>query len=362
MGSLLAAKFTWLGAVGVALIAWTYLVEALCAFQRGGMPAPVDMDRVSGEHLFGYVAMGASLLLMTSLGLWIGRAFVAGAYRGCMQMLLVLAALALQDPQAPAPLESPRNELPEYHPEEALVCLDRKVVGPKERGLYLRHKDGELERVWVGEPYDALWRLDRTVFVTERWTGKVIHLAADFSVLRTWEGFVNPVDVEVTKEGLIVVVENGANRVTAFDPETGDRRWSRTGFQDPFDAAVLADGGLLVADSGAGRVVRLDAAGKIVRVHSGLGFPNAVEALAEGGFLVANWSGGEVRSYGSDGELIWRARPGGTLFSIERRADGRTLVGDGGGRRVIVYDDHGRQERIEKLPKGCVDYETILRL
>ena len=78
-GSLLAAKFAWLGAVGVALLAWTYLVEALCAFQRGGMPAPVDFHWVSARHLSGYVAMGASLLLMTSLGLWIGRTFVAGA-------------------------------------------------------------------------------------------------------------------------------------------------------------------------------------------------------------------------------------------------------------------------------------------
>ena len=48
--------------------------------------------------------------------------------------------------------------------------------------------------------------------------------------------------------------------------------------------------------------------------------------------------------------------------SVERRLDGRTLVGDGGARRVIVYDDRGKLERIEQLPRGCVDYETILRI
>lgn len=271
-------------------------------------------------------------------------------------LLLVLAPL--QNPQA----QAERPELPEYRPEEALLCLDRKVVEPEERGLYLRHRDGELERVWVGEPYDSLWRLDRTVFVTERWAGKVHHLNADFTVRRTWSGFVNPVDVEVTSDGLVVVVENGAGRVTAIDPESGEKRWVRTGFTDPFDAAVTEDGGLLVADSGAGRVVCLDAQGKQVRVHAGLGFPNALETLEGGGFLVVNWNRGEVRSFDGEGRLIWKATPGGTLFSVERRVDGRTLIGDGGGKRVIVYDDRGNPERVERLPKGCVDYETILRI
>lgn len=270
---------------------------------------------------------------------------------------LVLALLPLQDQGQPE-----EAEVPEYRPEEALVCLDRKVVEPAERGLYLRHRDGEMERVWVGEPYDSLWRLDRTVFITERWTGKVHHLNTDFTVRKTWGGFSNPVDVEVTRDGLVVVVENGANRVTAIDPESGERVWSRTGFNDPFDVAITEDDGLLVADSGAGRVVHLDADGKQVRVHTGLGFPNAIESLEGGGFLVVNWTGGEVRSYDGAGQIIWRARPGGTLFSVERRVDGRTLIGDGGSRRVIVYDRRGRRERVEHLPRGCVDYETILRL
>ncbi len=255
-----------------------------------------------------------------------------------------------------------KAELPQYHPGEALVCLDRKVVVPAERGLYLRHADGEMERIWVGEPYDALWRLDRTVFITERWSGNVRHLGKDFSVLKTWGGFSNPVDVEVTPEGLVVVVENGANRVTAIDPETGERVWSRTGFNNPFDVAITEDGGLLVADSGAGRVVHLDAEGKQVKVYSGLGFPNAVESFTGGGFLVVNWSGGEVRSYDKAGKMTWRTRPGGTLFSVERRLDGRTLVGDGGQRRVLVYDDRGKLEVVEKLPRGCVDFETIVRM
>ena len=219
-----------------------------------------------------------------------------------------------------------------------------------------------MERVWVGEPYDALWRLDRTVFVCERWTGRVHHLSSEIEVLRTWEGFRNPVDVEVSSDGLLIVVENGANCVTAVDLESGARRWQRSGFRDPFDAAALPDGELLVADPGAGRVVHMDAKGKVLREHRNLGFPNALEILEGGGFLVTNWTGGEVRSFGPDGKLLWRARPGGTLFSVERRADGRTLVGDGGNKRVLIYDPKGRQERVERLPRGCVDLETVIRL
>ena len=270
-------------------------------------------------------------------------------------MVLSLLAAPFQDPD-------PRDEFPKYRPEQALVCMDRKVVGPKDRGLYMRHEDGALERVWVGEPYDALWRLDGTVFVCERWTGNVKHLSRDFKVLQTWDGYKNPVDVEVSADGLLIVVENGANRVTALDLESGKRVWSRTGFTGPFDAAVLPQGELLVADSGAGRVVHMDADGKILRQHRGLGFPNALESLQGGGFLVANWTGGEVRCFAPDGELRWRARPGGTLFSVERRMDGRTLVCDGGGRRVVIYDPKGRRERVETLPRGCVDFETIIRL
>ena len=277
-------------------------------------------------------------------------------------LLSACLVLSLTAIQAQEPVANQQQPIPKYRPEEALVCMDRKVVGPKDRGLYLRHMDGALERVWVGEPYDALWRLDSTVFVCERWTGTVKHLSHKFEVMHTWDGFQNPVDVEVTANGLLIVVENGANRVTAVDLASGNRVWSRTGFSNPFDAAVLPKGELLVADSGAGRVVHLDAEGKTVREHRGLGFPNALEALQGGGFLVANWTGGEVRAYDAAGKLSWRARPGGTLFSVERRGDGRTMACDGSGRRVFIYDPNGRRERVELLPRGCVDFETIIRL
>ena len=271
-------------------------------------------------------------------------------------LVLSLVAVQGQDP------EPRKKHVPRYRPEEALVCMDRKVVGADDYGLYMRAVDGALERVWVGEPYDALWRLDGSVFVCERWTGKVKHLSREFEVVQTWQGFRNPVDVEVTADGLLIVVENGANCVTAVDLKSGKRVWQRTGFTTPFDAAVLPKGELLIADSGGGRVVHMDADGKIVRQHRGLGFPNALEALEGGGFLVANWTGGEVRSYDPDGKLTWRARPGGTLFSVERRTDGRTMVCDGGGRQVFIYDPSGKRERVESLPRGCVDFETILRL
>ncbi|MFT7680248.1 MAG: hypothetical protein ACI8QC_004254 [Planctomycetota bacterium] len=77
--SLLAAKFIWLGAVAVMLLACAYLAEALCAFGRGGMPAPVDFHLAKAEHMPVYLCMGLSLLLMAALGLWIGRTFVTGA-------------------------------------------------------------------------------------------------------------------------------------------------------------------------------------------------------------------------------------------------------------------------------------------
>ena len=273
----------------------------------------------------------------------------------CLALALPMVTLRGQDP-------TERSEFRRYRPEEALICMDRKVVGPEDRGLYLRHIDGALERVWAGEPYDALWRLDGTVFLCERWTGKVKHLSREFEVMQTWDGFVNPVDVEVTADGLLIVVENGANRVSALHMKSGKRVWTRTGLNDPFDASVLPHGELLIADSGAGRVVHMDADGKTIREHRGLGFPNALESLDGGGFLVANWRGGEVRCYDGDGQLSWSAKPGGTLFSVERRQDGRTLVCDGGGQRVIIYDPKGRREKVESLPRGCVDFETILRL
>ena len=47
---------------------------------------------------------------------------------GCVLLLLTPV------PQEPAPALV-EDELPVYRPEEALLCVDRKVAGPAERGL-----------------------------------------------------------------------------------------------------------------------------------------------------------------------------------------------------------------------------------
>ena len=270
--------------------------------------------------------------------------------------------LVLAPSLAFVPAQEAETELPDLLPDELLICRDRKVARGVEVGLYLRDDEGGMHRVWDGEPYDALWLLDKSVMVVDRYAGKVTHLSKDFEPLKVISGFDEPVDVERNSEGHWIVVENRKGQVVAVDPLTEKRLWAREGFSNPFDAAVLADGGILVADSGNDRIVRLDAQGKQVGLWSKIDFPNTVEACEDGGFVCTDWTGGNVRRYGSNGKLRWRTGVGGTLQSADERPDGRFVVTEGYSGKVYYLDPKGVLERTESFPLGCVDGELVLRL
>ena len=291
-----------------------------------------------------------------------------------MKALALALLLPLAQDPTPAPPPTPQDppkveekvqeeeeEREPLVPSEHLLCLDRKVASGDGIGLWYRSDDGEMERVWDGEPYDAEWQMDRSVLVVERWAGRVALLSPDFEVVQSVSGFRTPVDVERTQDGLWLVVESELGRVVAVNPRTGERVYTRTGFTQPFDAAALADGGMLVADSGRNRIVRLDKDGKQVKVWTGINFPNTVDPTEDGGFLVTNWTGGTVYRYDAKGELSWRNQVGGTLHSAEERPDGRIVACDGDDGRLVYMDEKGKIERVDRFKNGCVDCETIIR-
>jgi outer membrane protein assembly factor BamB len=259
-------------------------------------------------------------------------------------------------------LAQDRAEEPEIHPEPALVCVDRKVASGEQIGLYRRDRDGRMEKIWDGEAYDALWRLDKTIYVTERWQGRVSHIDLDGKLLWRIGGFERPVDVELDEHGVVCVLDNDANTVVGIDRETQRKLWTRTGLNDPFDMLCLPGGGLLVADSGAHRIVRLDEHGEQVQEIRDLGFVNSVDLLEDGGFLATNWSDGEVMEFDAAGKLLWKTYLGGTLFSAQRRPDGITVVSEGSRGRIYYLDQRGRVKKVEDFSPGCVDYETIVEL
>lgn len=245
--------------------------------------------------------------------------------------------------------------------ERALISVDRKNARGKGIGLWLRECDGEMRRLWDGEPYDASSLLDRTILVAERWSGRVARIDRSGKVLFQKVGFDRPVDIDLAYDGTLVVVENGTGSVIGLDPKTGERRWVRKGFANPFDAAPLPDGGLLVADSGRNRIVELSPEGAVRRTIPGFRFPNTVDALQDGHMLVTTWDGGEVFEVDAKSRIVWRVRVGGTLYRAERRLDGLTQVADAHG-KIFVIDRDGKVVHRERFQPGCVDYETIREL
>lgn len=265
-----------------------------------------------------------------------------------LALLPLLAAGALAQ-QVETPSSDPR-------PGSALISVDRKAAPPEKTGIWLRHVDGRLERVWEGEPYDVRLLRDGRVLVAERWKGRVLLLDQDKQVAFEKKGLVEPVDVEMAKDGTIVVLLRTAGEVIGLHPESGKQVWKRSGFTTPFDVEVLPDGGLVVADSGANRLVELDAEGNVRRTIGGIDFPNTVERLQDGGLLVTNWGGGDVFELDPQGKVRWTFHLGGTLYRAARRPDGRTELATAEGQIAVI--DAGRivgSAKVEQL----VDYEPI---
>lgn len=264
--------------------------------------------------------------------------------------LTLLGPLAAQD--VPDPQEPPRAGA-------VLISVDRKVAPPERVGLYLRTREGKVEKVLDCEPYDVKILRDGGLIVAERWLGRVTLYDRDKQVLFRKEGLDEPVDVEMAPGGTIVVVLRTAGEVIGLDRRTGAVAWRRTGFTSPFDCALTADGGLVVADSSADRVVVLDAAGKVLRTVTGITFPNTIDLLENGGLLVTDWSGGHLFEVDGQGKILSRRDLGTNVYRAWRRADGMTVVATGDG-KLTVYDQRGQRVVTEELPPGgLVDVEPI---
>lgn len=251
------------------------------------------------------------------------------------------------------------QEVPDSsHAGPILICVDEKSAAKEDVALYLRDREGRTRRVFECVPYDVKSLRDGGAIVAERWLGQVTVLDRDMQVTFRKTGLTEPVDVELGKDGAVIVVLRAEGVVVGYDPATGAERWRRAGFSSPFDVEPTPDGGLIVADSGANRLVVLDADGAVVRTIGGITFPNCVERLDKGGLLVTNYSGGDVIELAPEGRVLSRRHVGGTIYRAWRRQDGATVVATGDG-TLTVYDGAGQVLLTEKLANGFVDVEPI---
>ena len=131
----------------------------------------------------------------------------------------------------------------------------------------------------LGSPQSMTELSDGTILVTERTNGRVTAFGSSRTTFAI--GLQTPQGVtELASSGTILIVENGASRVSAFAAGGGTRTDFATGLTDPLGVTQLADGTVLVTERSAGRIAAFTSAGvPLPAFATGLQGPRSVTEL-----------------------------------------------------------------------------------
>ncbi|MFN3242496.1 MAG: PQQ-binding-like beta-propeller repeat protein [Planctomycetota bacterium] len=144
------------------------------------------------------------------------------------------------------------------------------------------------------------------------------------------------------REGIALVACADRGHAQAVDIETGELRGKPIELRKKvFDCERLPGGNLLTTNWGEHDVRELDADGKVVWKHEGLGSPMDVDVLADGNLLIADMGKGVVREIDRAGKTVWEHKSPDS-YNANRLPGGNTLVADLRG-YVVEVDRAGKE-------------------
>ena len=175
-----------------------------------------------------------------------------------------------------------------------------------------------------------------------------------------WVSWSSPICAPVGDSGDVELILCGSQKIDAYDPRSGAKRWTLGGMARECIPTPIAAGGLIYATSGPGAAtvaVRGGGRGDVTLSHavwsSRRGSPFVPSAILVGNrYTMVDDNGIATCLDAATGETVWRKRFGGKFTASPVAADGKIYFTNESGETLVISSDVARYEELARNTIG----------